>query len=179
MVTERTLVDDLRAGVPGAFDRAYALHHVAIYGFLLRLARRRDVADDLFQETWFRLQRHAPRLLPDTRLLPWLLTVARNLHRSYLRWRVLDMSRFFEDDEATQIESPEGSAEVREELSVLEHALGCISHAARELLLLSSLHEVDPREIQQMLSLSPEAYRQRLSRARQELRNAMNKGRRA
>ena len=175
MEEERELVEALRAQKPGAFERAYALHNGRIYGFLLRLSRRRDVADDLFQETWMRLQRHAPRLLPDTRLLPWLLTVARNLFRSHARWRVLDMSRFFEDDEAAHVPSPEGAAEVRQELATMELALGHLANGARELLLLSAIQELDPTEIQAMLELSPEAYRQRLSRARKELKDAMAK----
>lgn len=175
MEDEAQLVEALRAQRPGAFERAYTLHSGRIYGFLLRLSRRRDVADDLFQETWIRLQRYAPRLLPDTRLLPWLLTVARNLHVSHARWRVLDMSRFFEDDEATHVPSPEGAAEVRQELAAMEHALGRISSGARELLLLSAIGELDPTELQVMLKLAPDAYRQRLSRARKELKDAMTK----
>lgn len=178
VVDEAAIVRDLRAGLPGAFERAYALHERAIYTFLVRLTRQRDVADDLFQETWVRLQKHRARLLPDTRLLPWLLTVARNLHRSYLRWRILDLSRFFEADEALGLSSeasPDVSAEVRQELEAVERALGAISAGARELLLVSSMQELAPSEIQAMLHLSPEAYRQRLSRARKELRDAMRK----
>lgn len=169
---------DLRAGVPGAFARVYGLHNRAIYSFLLRLSRRRDVADDLFQETWLRLQRHAPRLTPDTRLLPWLLTVARNLHRSYLRWRVLDLSRFFEGDDVPLIADAaevKTTAEVREELLATERALGRISAGSREILLLAAMDELSPSEIHELLRTKGDAYRQRLSRARKELREALGK----
>lgn len=171
---ERALVEALRAEAPGAFERAYAAHHRRLYGFLFRLSRRRDVADDLFQETWLRLKKNAQKLLPDTRLLPWLLTVARNLHVSHVRWRLLDMSRFFEEDEAAHPPSPEGAAEAREELAAMEAALGRISTGARELLLLVSIRELEPTEIQAMLGLGPEAYRQRLSRARRELKDELS-----
>ena len=36
--------------------------------------------------------KHARRLRPDTRLGPWLYTVARNLHVSYIRSRLLEDS---------------------------------------------------------------------------------------
>ena len=50
----------------------------------------RDIAEDLLEETWLRLVKHAGRLRADTRLAPWLFTVARNLHVSFIvpgRWR--------------------------------------------------------------------------------------------
>ena len=56
----------------------------------IRLSRRRDVAEDLVEETWLRLVTHAPRLRPDTRLASWLFTVARHLHVSYVRSRVIE-----------------------------------------------------------------------------------------
>ena len=50
----------------------------ASFGFLLRLARRRDVAEDLHQEAWLSIARHAARLDAGTDLAPWIFTVARN-----------------------------------------------------------------------------------------------------
>jgi DNA-directed RNA polymerase specialized sigma24 family protein len=51
------------------------------------------VAEDLLEETWLRLVKHASRLRPDTELARWLFTVARNLHVSYCRSRLLEDSR--------------------------------------------------------------------------------------
>ena len=45
----------------------------------MALSRRRDVAEDLLEETWLRLVTTAPRLADDTCLGAWLFTVARNL----------------------------------------------------------------------------------------------------
>ena len=90
---ERAIVEGLRRGDRAAFDAAYALHRARIYGFLLRLSGRRDVADDLFQEVWTKLAQHAPRLREDTVLSAWLFTVARNAHTSHRRWNMLDLSR--------------------------------------------------------------------------------------
>jgi DNA-directed RNA polymerase specialized sigma24 family protein len=89
---ELTLVERLRAGERAAFDETYAAFNNRLFTFLLRLCCRRDVAEDLLEETWLRLVTHAPRLRPDTTLGPWLFTVARNLHVSYLRGRMLEDS---------------------------------------------------------------------------------------
>jgi len=77
---EQVLVARLREGDTGAFDEAYDAYRPRVFAFLLRMTRSRAVAEDLLDETWLRLVRHARRLLPDTRLGPWLFTVARNMY---------------------------------------------------------------------------------------------------
>src|SRR5512147_2885687 len=90
--SELALVNRLREGDGAAFDAVYEQFHRPLFNFLARLSRSRDVAEDLLEETWLRLVGHARRLAPDTRLKPWLFTVARNLYVSYCRSRVLDQS---------------------------------------------------------------------------------------
>src|SRR5438876_4586701 len=90
--TELALVKRLRNGDADAFDEAYSAFNIRLFTFLLRLSHRRDVAEDLLEETWLRFVKHARRLRADTRLGPWLFTVARNLHVSYQRSRALEDS---------------------------------------------------------------------------------------
>src|SRR5919108_1989140 len=90
--TELALVERLRRGDSSAFDDVYAAFNTRLFTFLVRLSRRRDVAEDLLEETWLRLVKHASRLRADTRLGPWLFTVARHLYVSFNRARVLEDS---------------------------------------------------------------------------------------
>src|SRR5438128_7281054 len=90
--TELALVERLRQGDADAFDAVYAAFNTRLFTFLVRLSRRRDVAEDLLEETWLRLVKHARRLRADTKLGPWLFTVARNLHVSFARSRLLEDS---------------------------------------------------------------------------------------
>src|SRR5438034_1082555 len=90
--TELALVARLRQGDADAFDDVYTAFNTRLFTFLVRLSRRRDVAEDLLEETWLRLVKHARRLRPDTRLGPWLFTVARHLYVSFNRARVLEDS---------------------------------------------------------------------------------------
>src|SRR5436309_15785037 len=75
--TELALVDRLRRGDADAFDAVHLAFNRLVFTFLVRLSRRRDVAEDLLEETWLRFVKHATRLRADTRLGPWLFTVAR------------------------------------------------------------------------------------------------------
>src|SRR5687768_17557832 len=78
--TELELVERLRNGDGDAFEAVHGALNARLFSFLARLARRRDLAEDLLEETWLRFVDAAPRLREDTRLGPFLFTIARNLH---------------------------------------------------------------------------------------------------
>ncbi len=169
---DAALVAQLRAQERGAFDRLYALHHERIWRFLLRLSGRRDEAEDLFQETWVQAARHAHRLEVGSRVLPWLFTIARNQHRSARRFLLFD----FRKRENLALEPTLGPSDPEallldvEELRALEDALAAIGDVHREVLLLAHVEGLGSADIAAVLSLSEEAVRKRLSRARAELR---------
>ena len=166
------IVGGLRSGDAAAFSQAWAAFRPRIYGFLLRMSRRPEVADDLLQETFVKLARAAPKLAPDTRLDAWLFTVARNAYRSHRRWEVLDLSRFV----ATEADAgaPSG-ASARLEVEVLERALLALPEAERELLLLVAVEGLEPDAVADMLRLRPDALRKRLSRARAMFQQRLTK----
>jgi RNA polymerase sigma factor (sigma-70 family) len=167
---ELRLVARLRAGDAAAFDAMYEAFNRALFSFLARLSNSRDVAEDLAEETWLRLVVHAARLQPDTRLGPWLFTVARNLHASYRR------SRLLEDLHAPGLLGlwPSGSprptplevAEASESQRRLSAALGSLPASYREALLLIAVEGLGPAEAAEVCGISAEAMRQRLCRAR-------------
>ena len=171
--SELALVDRLRSGDPDAFDAVHDCFNARLFNFLTRLSRRREVAEDLLEETWLRLVARAAQLRPDTRLGPWLFTVARNLYVSYRR------SRMLEDSHAVGLIGlwPSGSpqpspfevAAAGETGRRLEAAIGALPVACREALLLVVVEGLRPSEAAGVCGVSPEAMRQRLSRARAAL----------
>jgi RNA polymerase sigma-70 factor (ECF subfamily) len=174
-VEESELVAGLRRADARAFDEAYARFGPRLHRFLLRLAGRRDVADDLYQETWLRLARHATRLAPDTDLGGWLYTVARNRYRSYRRWAILDGLRrqAFAGEPASAPPGPGENAEAASAQARLERAIADLSPNLREAVLLVAIEGLEQERAAAVLGIEPEALRQRLSRARARLREAL------
>src|SRR5262245_24708995 len=80
---EQAWVDGLRRGDTAAFDAVFAAYRRRLYGYIVRMTRRRDVAEDLLQDTFVRLAQSAKKLAPDTRLGAYLFTVA---HRLVVSW---------------------------------------------------------------------------------------------
>jgi RNA polymerase sigma-70 factor (ECF subfamily) len=167
---ELQLVGRLRTGDPAAFDVVHEAFNARLYNFLARLSNHRDVAEDLLEETWLRLVKHAERLRPDTHLGAWLFTVARNVHASYCR------SRLLEDSHATDLiglwphgrlaPSPLEALEASETGRQVATAFASLPVAYREALLLVVVEELRCSEAAEICDVTAEAMRQRVSRAR-------------
>ncbi len=177
---ERDLVDRLRRGDPQAFDRVYATYHHRLFSFLLRLSGRRHIAEDLAQETWLRLAKAAPTLREDTTLGPYLFTIARNAFMSHRRWAMLDLSHLvtFGLDaigSTATAASPETEHGRAVAVALLEAALKQLPLASRDVLLLVGVEGMDQEEVARVLGVTYDALRQRLSRARAQLAETMDR----
>jgi RNA polymerase sigma-70 factor (ECF subfamily) len=167
---ELQLVGRLRTGDPAAFDVVHEAFNGRLFNFLARLSNKRDVAEDLLEETWLRLVKHASRLRPDTRLGPWLFTVARHVHASYCR------SRLLEDSHTSDLiglwphgqsgPSPFEAMEASETGRRLATALASLPLAYREALLLVVVEGLRHSEAADICGVTTEAMRQRVSRGR-------------
>jgi len=169
--TESALLDRLRAGEEEAFDAIYAQFNPRLFNFLARLTGRRDVAEELLEETWLRLVRHRARFEPDVQIGPWLFAVARNLSVSYFRTRTVE-SRVI----GSLSLWPERRAETPFDMTALneferrvEAGLAALPPLLREALLLTAVEGLSPSEAAAICDVTPEAMRQRVRRARTAL----------
>ncbi len=171
--TECALVAGLREGDPAAFDAVHEAFQTRLFTFLLRLCRRRDVAEDLLEETWLRLVKHAHRLRPDTHLAAWLFTVARHVHVSYVRSRLLEESAIAGVMAlwpcSVERSSPFEDVAANELQRRIERALASLPLPSREALLLIAVAGLDHKDAAAACGIGAEAFRQRLSRARASL----------
>ena len=168
--SELALVARLRAGDTASFDAVYAEFNTRLFNFLARLSRRRDVAEDLLEETWLRFVNRASRLHDDTRLGPFLFTVARNLYVSYCRSRQIEETQRSDMiglwPLGTPRPSPYESTVASETGRQIDAAIASLPAMYREALLLIAVEGMKPGEAAIVCGITPEAMRQRLSRAR-------------
>ena len=166
---EVALVIRLRAGDISAFDEIYDVFNHRLLSFLTRMAKNRAVAEDLLEETWLRLVSSGEDLHAETRLGPWLFTVARNLYLSHCRSRAREHS--YTADlillwPGGLPQSPYDLASLNELEERLEAAIASLPPIHREVLLLVAVEQLRPVEAARVCGISPESLRQRLSRAR-------------
>jgi RNA polymerase sigma-70 factor (ECF subfamily) len=146
----------------------------ASFGFLLRLCGRRDAAEDLNQDVWLSIARHAARLAPDTDLPAWIFTVARNRFLSSRRRAdvVVPATEPADVDLRAAAPGPTDDPACRD----LERALAGLPDVHREVLLLVGVEGLEVAQAAAVLSIRPDAARQRLARARAALAEALENG---
>lgn len=166
---ENALVQRLRTGDVLAFDAVYDDYNPRLFSFLLRMTKNRAEAEDLLEETWLRLVSAREDLAAETRLGPWLFTVARNLFMSYCRSRAREHAHARDlislwPGELSR--SQYDSAFWNEFQDRLDAALAEVPPMYREVLLLVGFEGLRPVAAAAVCGITPEALRQRLSRAR-------------
>jgi RNA polymerase sigma-70 factor (ECF subfamily) len=173
--SEDAWLDGLRRGEPGAFDAVFAAYRKRVYGYLVRMTRRRDVAEDLLQETFLRLAQNARSLTDGTRFGAWLFTVAHRLVVSWARAQQVraQLAGDLPDEPVAPDRSPRDALADSQAHAALERAFAALPPAYREVALLVGVEGMQPTEVAQILGLRPDAVRQRLARARAQLADAL------
>ena len=170
---DAVLVDRLRRGERAAFRDLYTRFAQPSFGFLLRLAGRRDVAEDLHQEVWLAVATHAARLDPDSDLAAWIFTIARNRFRSARR---RDDAGGPAHDPSALERAPGAPPAEDPACRDLERALAALPEIHREVLLLVGVEGLDVKQAAGVLAINHDAARQRLARARAALADALAAG---
>jgi RNA polymerase sigma-70 factor, ECF subfamily len=142
-----------------AFQRLYDANATSIHSYLLAVSNRRDVADDLLQETFCRLLLHPKSVahLDALELRRYLFRIATNLLRD--RWRSGDTKPFTEPPEASELPCLDNSLDIRAMLQALKPR-------ERELLWLAYVEGMDHSEISAATGLNRLSVRTLLFRAR-------------
>jgi RNA polymerase sigma-70 factor (ECF subfamily) len=173
--TELELVAGLKRGDERAFDCVYEEYRPRLFSFILRIVGRRAVAEELSQEAWLRLATRARTLRDDTRLAPWLFTVARNLCASFIRTWGLDLAITTDPE---RLGLADGDSALASELRWrLERALARLPMPQREAILLVGVEGLTQSEAAAVCGVRPDALRKRVERARDRLAAELGRNR--
>ncbi len=95
----------LRRRDPDLLDRLIEQYQHRLLRYLVYLSGNRELAEDLFQETWIRVLERGHQYDGQHEFSTWLYTVARNLTIDYLRTkRPLSLDGLMEDEEHAPLE---------------------------------------------------------------------------
>jgi RNA polymerase sigma-70 factor (ECF subfamily) len=144
-----------------------------LYRFAFWLARDRQVAEDVVQDSLLRAWRARDSLEEEGSARHWLLTIVRREHaRRYERKRVETV----QVDELVDHESPELAVTEESEVLDMRRAIMRLPDDYREPLVLQVLMGQTTLEIAAQLGLTQGAVLTRLFRARQRLRRELGLG---
>jgi RNA polymerase sigma-70 factor, ECF subfamily len=143
MLTSAELVWLLAAvarGDEAAFERLYAATRAKLYGVVLRILKRHDLADEIVQETYVRVWRGAAQFDPKLATpITWMVAIARNRAIDYVRRKV--EASIEEEPQAMEMAAdmpnPLAHRERSEELKRLLACMGKLEPERQRLVLLA------------------------------------------
>lgn len=129
MLTSAELLWLLAATAKGdeaAFERLYTATRAKLYGIVLRILRRTDLADEVVQETYLKIWNSAAQFDPaKASPITWMVAIARNRAIDLVRRRI--DSSLEEVPEAMNVAGDSADPLARRELTEeLKRLLGCI-----------------------------------------------------
>jgi RNA polymerase sigma-70 factor (ECF subfamily) len=143
MLTPAELVWLLAAVAKGdevAFERLYAATRAKLYGVVLRILRRADLAEEVMQEAYLKIWRSAGQFDPALATpITWMVTIARNRAIDVVRKRAEASIEEEPDamDVAAESPNPLAKRELTEELKRLLACIGRLEPERQRLVLLA------------------------------------------
>ena len=163
--------------------RIVSRYHYRLLRYLVYWTSRRELAEDLVQETWLRVLEHAGQYNGRLRFEPWLFSIARNLAIDHLRkQQTATRHRMCPEDEADvdlpapDFESPFFAAARSEDAKRIAAALGALEPIYREALLLRFQEELSLAEIAQVARAPIPTVSSRIQRGLSMLQAALGGG---
>jgi RNA polymerase sigma-70 factor (ECF subfamily) len=166
------------------FDKEALPHLDHLYSVAMHLARSRDDASDMVQETMLRALRFFDQFTPGTNCRAWLLTILYNVFRNRYRQSASERVARTEEEFESQVEEMGLRSEApstNPETVIFDRVLGAEVQAAldslpedfRTVLLLVDLQELRYAEAAGVLDVPVGTVRSRVSRARGMLKKAL------
>ncbi len=176
MISDATLVEAARRGDMRAFERLYRLHSGRVMGLCLRMARRRDVAEDCVQQTFIRAWRNLAAFEGRSAFGTWLHRIAVNEVLTYARnhgTRTEANDADIDVDAAVDV-ARDGSGDVDAgEVMDVERALAGLPEGARNVMVLQAIYGYSHEEVADMLGIAVGTCKAQLHRGRHLLRERM------
>ena len=167
---DEVLMARFAAGEAEAFDELYARHHLALYGFCVRLVGDAADAQDAFQDIFLKVIENRSEYRPQGRFRSWLFTIAH--HTCTQRMRTARRREGLRSVRlaGTPVDTvtPLQTAVTRDEIARL---LRSLSPGQRETLLLHRYEGFSYQEIAKMTGSTTAAVKQQAYRALLTLRS--------
>lgn len=177
MATGAVLETDVRSAMTGdrdAFQRVIEGSANAVCSIALAIVRNPAASEDVAQNAYLSAWTDLHKLRNPVSFLPWLRQITRNQAFLWMRNHAREISDDVAIDTARDTRtSPERTLLDREEQQIFAEVFDELPEETRETVILYYREEQSARHVADLLGISEEAVKQRLSRARTRMRESV------
>jgi RNA polymerase sigma-70 factor, ECF subfamily len=176
----------IKAGDMDALQALIECHQSRIVGTVTKMLGSESDSEDIAQQVFIRVWKHADRYEPTAKFTTWLYKITRNLVFNELRRRkrhpAQSLDRPYEDDEERPLQAPDPAAKSPDRTlldgemqDAIQRAIDELPETQRLAVILRRYDDVSYEEIGEILELTVPAVKSVLFRARTELREKLKK----
>lgn len=186
-MTDKVLVESSLAGDKKSLEQLIKRHQAWIYNIALKMVWDPQDAEDVTQETLIKIITKLSTFRHDSSFRTWVYRIAANhvinMKKRKMEFQYSSFKKYGDDIvNSPDMELPdEGSIPVDINLLIEETKIGCMNamllcldREQRLIFILGNMFNVSDATGSEILEISKENYRQKLSRARKQLTNFMN-----
>jgi RNA polymerase sigma-70 factor, ECF subfamily len=180
------LMLQVRDGDAHAFEELMLRYQNRVISLLAHMVGDRDLAEDLAQEVFLRVYRARSRYVPGAKFSTWLFTitgnVASNALRTKVRRREVHVAPQLSESQPQSLDAialaasglmPTRQVDNAELREAVRQAIGTLNDRQRMAVLLAKFEHLSYADIAAVMDMSPQAIKSLLSRARCNLREAL------
>lgn len=160
-----------------AFEQLYLSYHAPLTRFLVHAAGRRDLVDDVINETLWAVWRGAANFRGDSKPRTWIVSIAYRTLMKHLRGRSSDtgqgMRAAVDRETLENVAEVESSTDRAEQRDWLFHGLSMLPEDQRMTIELAYLLGQSCEEIAEIMDCAVGTVKARMFRARVRLRNTL------
>jgi len=157
-----------------AWDELVSRWNDRLFFYIRRLIDDEQLATSLLQEVWLRAIRGIKNLRDESRLAPWLYTIARRTAMDHFRGAYGSQEESATEVIDEAVNESDWQAEL-ENVELVHFGLNQLGVAEREVLTLFFLKDLTLKEIADLLGIPVGTVKSRLFKARRDLRQAVER----
>ena len=171
---DHALIRSIAEGNAKALDELYARYGPSILNFLVARLGDRQLAEEVLQDVMLAVWNSSANFRGESKVLTWLLTIARNRAINTQRKRRPQIVEFDEELKITNDETGPLERMVKQgQYSTVREAIEALPAGQRETLTLVFYHQLSGVEVAEALGVSVGTVKSRLHRAKETLRRIL------
>lgn len=170
------MIERVKEREPAALNAFFERYFNRAYGYVCRLVRNPDEAEDITQVAFMKIHRAVHTLDVNRDPTSWVFAVVANTVRDYWRSKRYKQSRLEKPIEKAVISdrlTAEDDQNARDAARILDRAMEALSDKLRAVVLLRDYEDMSYADVAEALGIAEAAARKRHSRALTELRRAL------
>jgi RNA polymerase sigma factor (sigma-70 family) len=174
------IIDRILKGNQSAFAMLVEKYQNYVFTLVLRFTENREDAEEIAQDVFVKAYRSLADFRGDSKFSTWLFTIARTTCLSFLRKKRLDIQSLDNERTGLQVENKQSGfnanlIEQKSKHAMLNRAISMLAPDDSQVLNLFYKGDQTLEEIGKIMRLDPNTVKVKLHRARQRLRDKMEK----